>query len=331
MVAFEPHGQFTNRGSFEIAQLISQPGGSNPVPAKTPEERSGTGNIKALIYVSENTTDGEMREEYILRIQKAIFDAEILGVSRPFISKYVTPVLDKRNEALLAPNHARTKRVKGVEKHEGQMAERPRSQTSDGNTSPLDLVDFQDLERANREPHVKSGLEIPTDMLGAIRSTRSKDTADEFKMTYIIVASEENGDSAPRFDILATSWDLELANALALGHFRDECSQSFPTITDTIREHWAKSTNAGTQSDGFNWKLDKEAYIQLDTIVPGSNRRITVCGTKVIGEVWALRNCWFNVGRFMASYGFNQPSVRDLIAAITSTYSVPLGLCTWDA
>lgn len=138
-VTFEPHRQFADRQSFEVAQLISQSGGSDPGRAKTQEERSGIKNIKVLVYVSENyTNDGIIREEYILRIQKAMFDAEILGVSRSFVSKYVTPFLNERNEIVPAPNSAeegrqtlgsrgnddstrtKAKRMKVFEKHEGQ-------------------------------------------------------------------------------------------------------------------------------------------------------------------------------------------------------------------
>lgn len=113
-------------------------------------------------------------------------------------------------------------------------------------------------------------------MLDAIRSTRSKATPDDFKMTYVVVASEEGADSTFRFNILATSWDLELANALAIKHFRDACSRSFPRITAEIGDHWAKSIGPDSQSAVFSWKLDEDAYIRLDATVPRSSRRVTV-------------------------------------------------------
>ncbi|KAI8951759.1 hypothetical protein F4801DRAFT_261652 [Xylaria longipes] len=325
-VTFEPHLQFENCRSLEVAQFISRSettkettssklqgrsdvshgvtlrgladqstGELNPDYAKRQEQRNGIKNVKALVYVSENhTSDGIIREEYVLRIQKAILDAEILGVSPLFVSKYVTPFLDERNEVLSAQNHskggghtlishdnddstkAKSKRMKEFEKHEGQMSGNPRFQFSEGNPNSLDCVDFQVLKRANRDPHTDSGLEFPTDMLDAIRLTSSKATREECIMTYIVVANEENMDSTTRFNILATSWDLELANELAIKHFRDACSQSFPSITAKAREHWANSVSTDAQSSGFSWNLNEDGYIQLDAIAPKGGRRITV-------------------------------------------------------
>ncbi|KAI0911255.1 hypothetical protein F4823DRAFT_586530 [Ustulina deusta] len=312
-VTFEPHRQFENRESFEVALLISQSktakettGWKSPGPsdasqwmppkdfpdqntcepnldrAKGREEPNGTRNVKALVYVSENyTNDGIIREEYILRTQKAMLDAEILGVSRSFVGKYITPFLDQRHEVLSASRggdgltNAKSKRIKGIEKHEGQMSGKPRLQVSERNAGSLDLVDFQGLEQANRNPHADSGVEFPTDMLDAIKSARSKATRGEYTMAYVVVAHEDNVNSPPRFDILATSWDLELTNELAMKYFRDACSKSFSSIAAKTREHWAESDSAGTRSCAFSWKLDKDACIQLDASVP-STGRITV-------------------------------------------------------
>ncbi|KAI1196064.1 hypothetical protein F5X97DRAFT_224437 [Nemania serpens] len=343
-VAFEPNKNFMDCQSFEVAQLIVQSDESSPGYAKTREDRNSNKNIKALVYISENyTSDGIIRKEYIQRIQNAMVDAEILGVSRSFFSKYVIPFLDERNQIAPPPNHAEgggktlgsrgndgstragAKRPKVSENHEGeryegqrhegqrqegqkregqkqegqkqegqkqegqkqegqkqegqrqegQISGKPRPQFSEGNTDSLDLVDFTKLERANRDPHADSGLKFPTDMLDAIRSTRSK-AAPEFKMTYVVVACEEVADSAPFFSILATSGDLELANELAIKHFRDACSRPSRGITAETRRLWAKSVGAGNQSGAFNWKLDKDACIQLDTTMPMSDRRITV-------------------------------------------------------
>ncbi|KAI1749937.1 hypothetical protein F4782DRAFT_533019 [Xylaria castorea] len=325
-VAFEPHRQFENRKSSEVAQLISQSvtakvttgaksegrvdashgvtfknltdqstDESNPDHDKRQEEQNSIRNVKVLVYVSENyTNNGTIRREYIPRLQKAILDAEILGVSRSFVGKYVTPFLDEKKEVLPAPNHAegsghililrgnddsteaKSEPMKVFQKDQGQMSGKPQFQLSEGSNDSLDRVDFQGLECANRDPHTDSGLKFPTDMLDAIMSTHSKVMRDQYEMIYIVVANEDNVDSTPRFDILATSQDLELANELAIKHFRNQCSQSFSDITDETREHWARSNGAGIQSNGFNWKLDKDAYIQLDTTVPGNSHRITV-------------------------------------------------------
>ncbi|KAI0549359.1 hypothetical protein F4679DRAFT_547641 [Xylaria curta] len=321
VVNFEPHRQFENHLSSEVAQLIFQSVASNATTdsgsksesggdiknfidqiavestlgrSKRQKESSSTRDVKAIVYVSENyTDDGIIREEYILRLQKAILDAEVLGVPRLFVSKYVTPFLNQRNEALPAADHAETgwhtsgsfgnedstmigsKTMKVYEKGQGKtMREKPQFQSSDGNTNLLDCVDFQGLKRANRDPHIDSGLKFPTAMLDVIKLKSSGAMRDT--IIYTVVAHEENMDSTSRFYILAVSMDLELANELAIKQFRDMCSQSFPYITEETREQWERSKRADIQPRVFSWKFNEDAYIQLDATVPSSSHRITV-------------------------------------------------------
>ncbi|KAI1740850.1 hypothetical protein F4680DRAFT_87392 [Xylaria scruposa] len=319
VVNFEPHRQFENHMSSEVAQLISQPAASKAATSsksegggdvknftdqiaaettlgriKKQKELKSTRNVKALVYVSENyTEDGTIREEYILRLQKAILDAEILGITRSFVIKYITPFMNRRNEFLPAPGHADTgwytsgsfgnkgstmigsKTMKVYEKDQGKMVpEKSQFQSSEGNTDPLDCVDFQELRRANRDPHIDSGLKFPTIMLDVIKSKSSGAMRDT--IIYTVAANEENVDSTPHFDILAVSMDLELANELAIKHFRDMCSQSIPYITDETREQWEGPKRADIQTQVFSWKFNQDAYIQLDATLPSSNHRITV-------------------------------------------------------
>ncbi|KAI1125691.1 hypothetical protein F5Y10DRAFT_246613, partial [Nemania abortiva] len=77
-----------------------------------------------------------------------MLDAEILGVSRSFVNKYVTPFLDERIEVIYSPNKAqggkhappssgdngfakaKSRRVKAVENHEGQSKSNPLYQST---------------------------------------------------------------------------------------------------------------------------------------------------------------------------------------------------------
>ncbi|KAI0506348.1 hypothetical protein F5B22DRAFT_450413 [Xylaria bambusicola] len=321
-VAFEPHRNFETRKSFEVAELIAQLGSvqettgsisqglslSDTLDRMTPEtsmdrktsasnpdyannnEPSDIKDVKALVYVSEKyTTDGPIREEYVLRMKKAILDAEILGVSRSFVDKYVNPCLEKRNETLSGPNHlrgggsvakphgdggsmkAKTKRLGEVG---GPTPERPQPLVSEVESGALDLVDFQELHYANRERHTDSGLDLPADMLGAIKSACPKATLNEYQMTYVVYANEDKPGSIPRFDILATSWDLELANELAIKHFRDAYSRLFPGIAGGAQVYRAELDGASTRPGPFNWTLDRHACIQLDATAPNSGRII---------------------------------------------------------
>ncbi|KAF5640071.1 uncharacterized protein FTJAE_4618 [Fusarium tjaetaba] len=122
-VSFEPHPQYANFKTGRLSHLLEQrrdsmsgdvarfPNNANrkvrfnapphidPISYMDGEERSGrhsrTEQVKALVYVSEDyTTDGSIREEYIARMQNAVNDAVSLGVSKPFVNKYIVPFLD---------------------------------------------------------------------------------------------------------------------------------------------------------------------------------------------------------------------------------------------
>ncbi|KAI0440170.1 hypothetical protein F4803DRAFT_485891 [Xylaria telfairii] len=294
-VAFEPNRKFENLKTFEVAQLIAQSetvqettgmisqglsrseGRSNPDHTNN-QDPNAIRLEKALVYVSENyTADGIIREEYILRTKNAMFDAEILGVSRSFVEKYVNPCLEKRNEVLSTPNQPRG--GSSVSKPHGgdgstkartkRTSERPQSLVSEAKPGALNHVDLQVLQSTNREPHADSGLDLPADMLDAIKSARSKAILNEYQMVYVVVAHEDNL-AAPRFDILATSLDLELANELAIKHFRDACSRLFPSITGETQVHWAKSNSTSTRPGSLNWRLERDICIQLDAKMPNN-------------------------------------------------------------
>ncbi|KAI3324708.1 hypothetical protein HD806DRAFT_521791 [Xylariaceae sp. AK1471] len=211
-VTFEPHRQFSDRKSSEVAQLIVQPEVTKETAS--PESQSpsgalhvllskglvdqetglldeghaerqggpnGTKNIKALVYVSENyTTDGLIREEYILRMRRAMSDAITLGVSRLFVDKYITPFLEGKNGVPSTLRHAQVeqqiprppggetsddvsskpkrKRMKAFQKHGGEISEKLGSQLPKGDASSPNSGDFHGLQPANRDPHPDSGI-----------------------------------------------------------------------------------------------------------------------------------------------------------------------------
>lgn len=128
-VSYEPHGRYSGLKSSRVAHLLSQqvslqeaddlkssspravPQGrslgntddSDIMLTDGPDDGGGSGGggggdpshrrkVKALVYVSENyTTDGLIREEYILRMKKAASDAIALGISKAFVDRYMAP------------------------------------------------------------------------------------------------------------------------------------------------------------------------------------------------------------------------------------------------
>lgn len=116
-VIFEPHRQFAYVKSSGVAQLLAdrQLSASEDPEAMTKPERPSSSSgelsakchsehgqpssteqqVEALVYVSENyKDDGQIREEYIIRMKKATSDAVTLGVSQSFVDIVINPWLD---------------------------------------------------------------------------------------------------------------------------------------------------------------------------------------------------------------------------------------------
>ncbi|RFN48886.1 hypothetical protein FIE12Z_6941 [Fusarium flagelliforme] len=97
-VSVQPHDQYTDFHTDGLALLLKQlreeVGDDNRVSRRSPWTK-----VPALVYVSENyTKDGPAREEYIPRMHKAVNDALFLGVSKPFINKYIVPYLQQKEK-----------------------------------------------------------------------------------------------------------------------------------------------------------------------------------------------------------------------------------------
>ncbi|KAJ4115319.1 hypothetical protein NW768_011171 [Fusarium equiseti] len=97
-VSVQPHDKYTDFNTDGLALLLKQlrqeVGNDDRVTRRSPWSK-----VSALIYVSENyTKDGPAREEYIPRMRNAISDAVFLGVSKPFVNKYIVPYLQQEGK-----------------------------------------------------------------------------------------------------------------------------------------------------------------------------------------------------------------------------------------
>lgn len=108
-MSFEPHERFAYYKTSGLAAALSgrggvaeydgvgsmgPGGGFGDVMGAEPATTGSPGFIKALVYMSKNyAEDGEIRSEYIGRMQKAITDALRLGVSQSFIDDFIRPHL----------------------------------------------------------------------------------------------------------------------------------------------------------------------------------------------------------------------------------------------
>jgi hypothetical protein len=96
-VSFQPHGQYTDFKTTRLALLLKQwrEEMGNYLCNDRASRRSPWTKLRALVYISDDyTSDGQIRDEYIPRIQDAVNDAVHLGVSKPFVNKYIVPFLD---------------------------------------------------------------------------------------------------------------------------------------------------------------------------------------------------------------------------------------------
>lgn len=158
-VDFEPSKRYADFTSSQIAQLLLQPQTvdghsnsldhsssgvsrfesdasrftdrgtqlSNALHGEGQEKPRQNEQVRALVYISDNyTTDGMIREEYILRMQKATSDAKVLGVSASFVDKYIIPGLVKRDIASTASLESQV-----VRQEKGLSSTRKRTGSSD--------------------------------------------------------------------------------------------------------------------------------------------------------------------------------------------------------
>ncbi|KAI0411869.1 hypothetical protein F5X98DRAFT_383206 [Xylaria grammica] len=244
-VDFELHPHFADCLSSEVAKLMPQPEATKEstrpeiwppgdvlktttsralTNRDTPmsnefcteqEQLSSPHSVQALVYVSENySTNGVIREEYLLRMLGAVSDARFLGVSLSFVDTYITPFLDQTERTPSGPKHGTLSMLKSEPgrhcRDGGRMSEGLSDRLSKTDNGSVDLRVFQQLER------------------------------------------------------------LELANEIAMKHFRNMRSQSFPNIKAGV------GNSAGTQLCRDHWELDKDGCIHLHITGPGGGRCVAV-------------------------------------------------------
>jgi hypothetical protein len=132
-VSVQPHDQYTDFNTDGLALLLKQlreeVGDDNRVSRRSPWTK-----VPALIYVSENyTKDGPAREEYIPRMHNAVNDAAFLGVSKPFLNKYIIPCLQQKEKKFQnkgpAPEAQDTIAKKPISRRNSAKASRNKSKT----------------------------------------------------------------------------------------------------------------------------------------------------------------------------------------------------------
>ena len=90
-----PEHQQASSGSFLRQDAEPHESGPGPVPDAQQTLDSPAQQVPALVYLSSNyKTDGTIRDEYILRMRKAIADALELGVSKKFVNEGIVPSLE---------------------------------------------------------------------------------------------------------------------------------------------------------------------------------------------------------------------------------------------
>ncbi|OTB06102.1 hypothetical protein M426DRAFT_319176 [Hypoxylon sp. CI-4A] len=70
--------------------------------------------VEALVYVSDEIRDGEIRLEYVSRMRSAMFDAQELGVSKTYLETCLDPLISARDKEIAlveqaAPEHAKSR------------------------------------------------------------------------------------------------------------------------------------------------------------------------------------------------------------------------------
>ncbi|KAM3440601.1 hypothetical protein MY4824_002049 [Beauveria thailandica] len=108
-VDLTPHPTLCKQKSWLVAAELAgqrQPGqGNNAVVVRRGDANLRPGRVKALVYISEQyKVDGEIRSEYINRMQKGIVDGQTLGIPASYVDKCLSPLVNPRPKV---PAHKR--------------------------------------------------------------------------------------------------------------------------------------------------------------------------------------------------------------------------------
>ncbi|KAI1780349.1 hypothetical protein F4818DRAFT_395427 [Hypoxylon cercidicola] len=99
-------------------------------PTRRSEEEPGEPHssepdfVEALVYISDETREGQIRLEYVARMRSAMFDAQELGVSENYLDTYLDPLVSARDEEIaLAEQEAAEQEAADQEAAEQAAAE----------------------------------------------------------------------------------------------------------------------------------------------------------------------------------------------------------------
>jgi hypothetical protein len=296
-VTFEPHEQYSDFKTSPLSQMLAQLDLSGAQASNRNSQYGSTNihessadgpmnprdewswqqppyrahQIRVLVYVSENyVTDGTIREEYISRMQSAISDAKALGVSVSFIDKFIVPCLNPSDVRQPTPKES---------PEIGETPEQSQVHEAKPPTPEQTEVDLHRLRQDNRQLRSDSNVSFPTQLLDEMAdmsagSTGSTGSTGSQLMVYLVLKQAISAGS-PRLSIEAAAHDLELANELAMRHFRDHCSQD-PVLKVELIGCLTRSEVWNAHSRDLEWELDENHCLHLGVDVPENGSQVNV-------------------------------------------------------
>ncbi|KAI0146142.1 hypothetical protein GGR57DRAFT_479622 [Xylariaceae sp. FL1272] len=109
---------------------------------RQPKEKPGNSQsrkidcVQALVYISDQTESGQIRQEYVARMRSAMFDAQKLGVSKTYLDTCLSPLVSARDEVLASAGRA------AVEHGESQSDQRLSRMSARFSRSQTTLIPF---------------------------------------------------------------------------------------------------------------------------------------------------------------------------------------------
>ncbi|KAK3934716.1 hypothetical protein QBC46DRAFT_399143 [Diplogelasinospora grovesii] len=247
----------------------------------------------ALVYVSEKyKDDGPIRTEYIKRMQSAAADAIALGVSRSWVNsamgRYINPARAEPPITQVQSPRQPTGRLETLAEggtHRSAAAEaasggdaassnagRPPLQASANLllTHQSDTVSLQALRESNRRKGADCGVAFPPAMLDGVKGSNTFAAQDEGdERVYLVLVSKRlprlgaDHDSNGAVGVKWSTMDLELANELAMLHFRELWSSICDDSLAGGYSQWERITKGGQRPPGLSWDLNENVCLSL--------------------------------------------------------------------
>ncbi|KAF4420118.1 hypothetical protein FACUT_11283 [Fusarium acutatum] len=128
-------------------------------------------------------------------------------------------------------------------------------------------IDLSKLRTENRDENGDSSGTFPHDLLDAVDKVNHSAIDGSGKNVYLVIVKQKGIEANSGFSVTAASKGIQVANELAMKEFKELCALNTKPVVEE-EEPDVVVVKEGSPGD-LTWKLEKEAYLHLNSTRPG--------------------------------------------------------------